>query len=653
MKALWLFVGLIVFCIYVLFGLYLTEGIDSLVQIILTWVIYTILWTTFINVFILAYFWSVVRNKTGPVGLRGPSGERGKVGIQGQCSISAGQAYCMKALNDYIDALYKSKTNKSILNEDLQTFPNNYLNNKISTMAGSRQYQVILANLSNDNKPVINIINYLKSIWSKWFDLLYNSTNVPGEWFTDEYADEEYTWVGDTNPFNEIKKYDIYYWGITRNFRPLKAEICRTSSLYTNPKIPIPNRPLEPRLKIIKTDNYRWMGDDKGSGVEGNVASFRPLPIDIGNDSYYPLGDIIIGSNYKPYVYYLGQYNGLITTGDFQYNDMRKAHSDLKSLLVAGDVKTPISYTRTIGYGGSWNLNFNTPVCPDGYTDLGDVTSSRIDGNPSNSNSKCVPTECVEEVPNQNRKYVWTDSGNNYTLNNRFSTNTFDATDTNGYNLFRGNSGKTFYKIKDSCLSLPDNKGLYTKDVEEQNGDLGIGWYGHPYKLEPQYSIFTFLNLVPEGMIVHKGTGRRFYIIHYGGEESNLYNILDYNDKSDKYDKSLQADSNTNNSAVRSRNLSRTDERQQWIIVLQSDSRDNTKLNKMKLKNLFNGKSLYLGLDPIQGTSQFSTVNIVNYTQHPAFSNLTQSQIEDGTSFTFISTFGANLNIINNDNLVK
>ena len=40
-----------------------------------------------------------------------------------------------------------------------------YLNEKINKMAGSRQFQVIVANLSNDNKGIDNIVNYLKSIW--------------------------------------------------------------------------------------------------------------------------------------------------------------------------------------------------------------------------------------------------------------------------------------------------------------------------------------------------------------------------------------------------------------------------------------------------------------------------------------------------------
>ena len=109
---------------------------------------------------------------------------------------------------------------------------------------------------------------------------------------------------------------------------------------------------------------------------------------------------------------------------------------------------------------------------------------------------------------------------------------------------------------------LPKYPPPSTKDVESENADLGIGWNGHPYKLDPKYSIFTFLNLVPEGMIINKASGRRFYIIHYGGEDVNIYNVLDYSYDTNKFDNGLQIDNAKNSARVISRTLSRTDARQ-------------------------------------------------------------------------------------------
>ena len=628
MKALWIFLFLIVFCIYVLLGLHITEGIGSGVQIALTWIIYTIMWTTFINVFTLGYFWSVVRGKKGPTGLRGPSGERGFVGLNGTCGIDATEAYLIKSLNEYIDGLYFSKTNTHILDEETQQFPCNYLSNKIYVMSGSRQYKIIIANLARENKPIIDIINYLKNIWSEWFELLYNSTTNLGVWFTDEFADEEYEWVQNKNPFDEIKKYDIYYWGITRDFRPLKAEICRTTPYYENAKIPISVK--DPIIKVIQSNDYQYIGWDRGSRISGDGAFYRPNPVTLGTDTYHPIGDIIREGWWwhKP---------GKTIIGDMQYDGNNKGPY-MKSLLVTGDVVDPLYYRRNRQYKGKDKIGKYTPICPEGYESLGDVIGRKGNAQLGN-NVKCLPKDCLEKINIRPGK-VWGGS-DNFALNKEANWKTNNADGVNGYNLFRSSSTQPYYKIKDKC-TIPQNSISITKDVETQNGDLGIGWNGHPYKLEPKYSIFTFLNLVPEGMIVNQGTGRRFYIIHYGGEESNIYNILDRNDKTGMYTNAIQVASNINQDGTKILSISKLDERQQWAIVLETDKKH------LKLKNIFNKKYLYIGIDPLINISQFSTIDIDNnkYMKHPIFKQLSKNDINNGTLFTFISSFGTNLNII-------
>ena len=123
----------------------MVENIKKTSQLVLTWVVYTILWFTFINIIVLAYFWESIRNKTGPVGVRGPSGESGDQGIEGSCSINASQVYLIKSISEYLDLLYKEKTGKNILDTNTYKFPNNYLTNKIVAQSSSRQYNVIIA----------------------------------------------------------------------------------------------------------------------------------------------------------------------------------------------------------------------------------------------------------------------------------------------------------------------------------------------------------------------------------------------------------------------------------------------------------------------------------------------------------------------------
>jgi len=636
MSIFWIFFFILAFCLYILLGLYITEGIIDLKTLIFTWVIYTCLWLTMLNVFILGYFWSTIRKKTGPTGIRGLEGENGQQGIDGSCSITSSQAIVMQQLNSYIDELYKNKTGQSILNQESQKFPCTYLNNKISTQAGSRQFNVIIATLSNQNKPVSDIINYMKSIWKIWFDLIYNANS---DWFTDEYADEDYSWTGG-NPFDEIKKYDIYYWGVTRSFRPLKAEICRSTPNYESAKLPI--KP-QARLKIMQTNDYSGGGNDIKTGGYPDAAWYRANSTSVGTDTYYPVGDIIIPGD-RDYVYWGFAKSGNTMVGNMQYSLPPGNGPDMRTLLVSGDVKDPIGYNTNIWQGGNFNISSGTPICPDGYVALGDVISSNILSKYAGNNPvKCVPADCVEDNNRRNSALpaYYSKNWQPYKILNSYDWKQPDANGDNGYNLFR-TSGNPFYRIKEQCLAPPSAPS--TKEPEPEFSDLGIGWIGHPYKLDPRYSIFTFLNLVPEGMIVHKSTGRRFYIIHYGGEEVNIYNVLEYSATTDKFDNGLQVDSNANGAKVVSRPLSRKDERQQWNIVLQEDKRF------MKLKNVMNNKYLFMGLEPIQGDAQFSTIDFDfdNYKSNPIYSILSYNQLQDNTMFSFISTFGTQMDIIDN-----
>lgn len=669
MKALWIFFILVVFCIYVLFGLHITEGIESSMQIVLSWVIYTILWTTFLNVFVLGYFWSVIRTKTGPTGLRGPSGERGKQGLQGQCSITVTQSFCMQALNEYVNNLYKANTNQSILDTDTQKFPCTYLNDKISSIAASRQYTIVVANLSNDNKPVISIVNYLKSIWKQWFDLIYNATSVKGVWFIDEFADEDYDWNTDKNPFTEIKKYDIYYWGVTRDFRPLRAELCRTTLNYESSKFPMPNIPRVPRIRLIQSNDYSLSADGRMSGgkpelwwYDGNpsISWWRANNVKIGKETYYPVGDVAIAAD-DGGIYDVTKH-GQTVSGDIKYNYKGSDRGpDMKTILVSGDVLDPIGNVDIYEMGKNISGRLGTPKCPDGYMAIGDIGIKY----PIKNNVKCVPIECVEAIDDSKAKRIWNQDKKEYdastlrypstyqwgvnVLNDWYPTQNTrendDANETNGYNLFRIKENKRkFYKFKDSCTTIQKIQNNETKDVEPENAELGIGWNGHPYKADPKYSIFTFLDLVPEGMVVNKGTGRRYYIIHYGGEEANIYIILDFNTETRKYTNALQVNKNSSILTIESRTISRIDERQQWNIVLSPDKQT------LKFKNISNHQYLYVGVEPIQGVAQFSCIDLdasnFNYKSHIIYSQLTDDEVNAAVLFSFISSFGTQMNII-------
>ena len=717
-----IFIGLLIFCIYILFGLHVTEGLETLTQQILGWVVYTILWVTVLIIFTLGYFWSIIRKKTGPYGIRGPPGETGKIGLKGACNINASTLYCMKTLNDYINYLYKEKTNTNILNVEKQKFPCNYLNEKIQTLANSRQYNVVIANLSSDNKGINNLINYLKSIWKIWFELIYNSTSVPGIWFTDTFGDENYEWSGN-NPFDEIKKYDIYYWGITRDFRPLKAELCRSNSANgLNSKFPKHQLSQSQdtqvrRLKIIKTNNYKYIGSTYTHDDNQDGSWWTPHVQTVRGDKYYPVGDIMVIGDNNP------TKTGKTIVSDASHNSDGNDGPDMSTILVAGDVVDPIGYKTASGLYTHDKVRIKSPICPDGYTAIGDAsTSNRVQQ--KLNEFKCLPTECVEEIapgplhqeieddPHQwNRynkwfnwdkflpgySYTWY---NNVNVLNSWDSDSPDPDYTNGYNLMRGSEseregqqGNPWYRIKRSCLvsvpnrdfpPLPNIPPPSTREVEEGHAELGIGWYGHPYKLDPKYSIFSFLNLVPEGMIVNQGTGQRFYIIHNEGRDINIFNILTYNNNSGKFDGSLQinlnnivdpndktipnnknypdisnlgnlvnpsepipqpVEFNPPNKRIIIVNLDPTNITQQWKIILGYDKK------LFKIKSLYDNTYIIVTQESREGLVEFSSISIDNnaYKNDPAFSNIEQDELDNRTNFSFISSFGTQLDIIERD----
>jgi len=629
MGIMWIFFFLILLCAYILFGLYTTDGITDFKTICLTWIIYTCLWLTFSTVFLLAYFWGNIRTKTGPPGIRGISGERGESGLEGTCSVTATQAEAVKQMNTLIDALYTEKTAKSILNQDTQKFPNNYLSNKIATIGGSKQYKVMYLQASELGKTPQEVINYVKGIWKTWFELIY-AVN-PG-WFEDEFADEDYDWPVDTNPFDEIKKYDMYYWGLLRGFRQMKAEICRSNNGFESAKLPLKkmNQSTPARLKIMETNDYMRLGGDSETKGDPDASWFRPRPITIGEDTYYPLGDIPTWGNSD----WNSQKSGNTIVGDMSYNPGYWTGPDMKTIIVSGDVVNPINYQSLKWHGGDDAISSAKVNCPEGYESIGDIVGTGW-GNPNyfdhNNPVKCVPKDCLIPIYGGGSFSAWYSRGINHMVKNNYTGDT-SANPDNGYNLMRINNNKPYYKINPKCLESNNSKQQIpdTKDPEDENSSLGIGWNGHPYKDDPRYSIFTFLGLVPEGMIVHKTSGRRFYIIHYGGEDVNKYVVLDYNVETDKFDAALQVDDNPGSNTVNTRVLSRRDDRQQWTIVLDTDK------HYLKLKNIINNKYLSLDIQAKSGNPLFSTSDL-------------KSGFPQNTIFSFISTFGTQMDIIDND----
>ena len=75
----------------------------------------------------------------------------------------------------------------------------------------------------------------------------------------------------------------------------------------------------------------------------------------------------------------------------------------------------------------------------------------------------------------------------------------------------------------------------------------------------------------------------------------------------------------------------------------------------MTLKNILNNRYLYIGLNPDKGTPEFSTIPLDNsaYKNEYPFNQISDDHVKNGSTFTFISTFGTQMDIIDNANKNK
>lgn len=641
-----LILGIVVICFYVFIGLYITQNISEIVGYMLAWVVYSCLCLTFLNVVLITIYWSVVRKKTGPPGIRGIPGDNGKKGDIGVCNIDSVDYNYINQILTYLDSLYKQKTNntnKTLLDSKKKP-KNKYLDGKIYSMLTSHQIKTLTLAATELNLTTDNIIGYIKSIWLQWMNLLFTAGGE--QWFENSDGNETGPWLdGQNNPFDEIRKYDIYYWGMGRLFRPLKVSTCQSSALRKNDKLPQGSQMNLPRLNIINTNDYGLISTDSGFGGSPNISWWRAKKVKMGNMDYHPIGDIPMAGN-RDQVYYGVYKKGktIIDKLEYDVTDTDNQGSitingpDMQTILVGGDVKKPTSFQKLWQNNDDFKTALYRPVCPDGYTSMGDIVMGGWDGSYQNSvisnvivNTEsatnvpvCLPSDCVVPIYS-NASVLW--SVNNSasmvkSLNSWSNLVDQGALNDYGYNLMRGNGDGMFYKIKESCIANSNAENMYkSKELEESTSEIGIGWYGTPAPSDPKYSIFTFLNLVPEGIITNEAFNKSFYIIHYGGEDANKFIVLDYNNVSDKYDNALEV---MNNEIV-VKNISRSDVKQQFIV----DFIGNRQF--FNLKSVYNNKFLHI-----------NSVNTIN--SKVKMDTITTSN--NNTKFKFTSATGVGLNVL-------
>ena len=531
-------------------GLELSSGIEEFVIYILFWMLYIITIVTFINIFLVINYYLNMKTKIGPVGMQGPPGDRGDKGEVGLCDPKCRDTICETQINDLIlDELKKKITKGNV------KINNVYIQSKVRLMCASEEFK----QMAPVNGPQ-NLINYIKNIWVIWLDLLYNAGGI--KYFETVGAESEFDWLA-SNPFDELKKYDVFYWGMGKQYRPEVSEKCYSSRDGNNP-----DDGSNFVLRTSTTNYYELLGNDEGSGSYYDVSFWRAKQFTYKGNVFYPVGDVAIGPKRDSE----NILNNKVV-GQFQIAELTPC-PERQTIIVSGDVKGPVDYILIwTNYNNNNNNNNNVfwvwrPIPPADFRALGDVVTFD-NGKPEtgdNAPIRCVPLYITTKI-NPNGNFLWSSLGSihktNLLLLGYIPNNgvTVSANAGNAYNLFRAVIGTNpnipasdvnanFYSLdttkfdssyviglnnSETSSNLYSDSGLQSNPDKSNSSNLVGKGYLPSYRKESQYSIMSYINLKNNPILTHNITKTKFKGSLIPNAISNAY-IIKKNNKCINYD---------------------------------------------------------------------------------------------------------------------
>lgn len=493
-------------------GLEISKGIDEFIIYVLFWFLYIITLITFINIILVINYYMKMKNKQGPIGIAGVQGEQGDKGETGKCDSNCRDSICENAINELL--LDELRTRQNGVRVDVN---NIYIKSKIHQMCSSSEFK----QLAPYNGPV-NLINYMKDIWKIWIDLLYDAGGML--YFQSIGAEDQFDWLK-SNPFDEMKKYDIFYWGMGKQYRPQIIDKCYTS----NDGNTISNLDASGSIiQVAKTDLYDFITNDDNIQSFTHASFWRPKQFTYKTAIYYPLGDIVMGPVRKgENVKGKKHIGGII----FPYKSSGPAR---ETILVSGDVKSPINY-ELLWTNSGWNTTSNKttnyiwiwrPIAPVNYIALGDVITTTADPPQTGDGApiRCVPFDMVIRLP-ANHNVLWSSNGSPVDVNINllgFKPNNgeYQSADgaINAYNLFRGVvgwetvipesdiNGNFYYldtnKYNSSYVLGVDNG---RPDTSNEGNRVGKGIISTPQR-DSKYSVIAYLNLKNSPKLQHQSS---------------------------------------------------------------------------------------------------------------------------------------------------
>lgn len=219
----YLFFTLIAILFVLLMGINLSKNITSKIEFLLFWLLYIISVLSIISLILTAIFFIQLKDKKGPRGERGLQGDIGDKGDTGKCESGCRNSICtmniQKNITKYINELADNP-------EPPIEIKNIYIKEKIKQICTSKDYEYAAG-----MKGPKALNEYIENIWKTWIELIYKEGGRM--YFESIGGENEWEW-SENNPYNEIKKYDMFYWGLGYHYRPqIKDRCIRTSELET------------------------------------------------------------------------------------------------------------------------------------------------------------------------------------------------------------------------------------------------------------------------------------------------------------------------------------------------------------------------------------------------------------------------------------
>ena len=343
-----------------------------------------------------------ISGQKGNKGMRGLPGNKSDKCDKKKCNLNICNDKLLLHVTQVYSDILKSRNKKTSKHYPLT---NNFIKNKIKTLCLSPQLEKVLDN-SNDK----SVYTFIYNTWKKWIHIILKYEN--GEYFmeTDYLTDNDFDNLidvkdkiynpnfnnnnegtpskGKESPFDEIKKYDMWYWGEPQAAKvKIKYKCDLDSDSASGPK--------NYNINVKKSQDYKqkWRSSvalqTQNNDIytpfqhktNSDITVYRPTTIDDNGTIFYPSGDIIVnGDNVQP------------NSGDVT--------------LLSGDVLHPdgfkklYGFQRTKGIGkGVIGYSFWQPNNPTNYTCLGNaIETTYKQTEPNSLDFACVPSVCTQPI---------------------------------------------------------------------------------------------------------------------------------------------------------------------------------------------------------------------------------------------------------------